>query len=758
MAEIIDSKSVIVSIKTDIEDLKKGTGEAEKVVKGVDDVAKKTKESLKKAKDGSKELTDELNKLKDKIKNELGPAGEIITKISGAFGRVLTSAKSAALGVRGFAIALISTGIGAIVVGLGALVAAFISTERGSKAVQKQIERLRVIFDSLLGGLQDLSFKAVDLFKKLFSDPQEALKELGGLIKTELLERFDALKQIAPALGLIFSGKLRQGFAALANVAGKVAFGIDDVTGKLNEAVGVADKLTVAKNKLELQEQRLRLEVARLSRAYQDAREDALQVGAGQLEDIEKQIAANNRARDLRAQIAAKEIESERTRLQVIRLQNSTSDTSIAQKKEEIDVLARIEELQSAARRENEERLTKDIELRGKIVSLIRLQRALELSAPEAIRTDLLLVLERQIQTLQGELQKAIVQGNEKAVDEAIKAIQKVEEEILRFKLSIGDKSAVEQFLEIREDRRAKIESDIQSTFARISATIKAADEKRREEEKTAEAQAAEDRIANINKIKAAATGAIDSLSQLNQAQVDQLNNALQFQSERVSRFEELAKTGSARQVIIEEERLQKLEEARARAVEKQKRLADAQILINQAITISESVKAIATAFGTAGPLGIIAGIATSAALGIALASAASSVSGLFGSLPAFAKGTEVLDGKGTGTSDSILARLSKGERVTDAATNKKVNSVAKGVFPNKLLPDAVRAYMSTPEISAAMGALASTTERGFRELLEEQKQTRIALQRLKVTTAVKNGEIATIVSSFNNREAWRRI
>jgi hypothetical protein len=754
MAEIIDRKSVITSFEADTKGLEKGAADSKKLVNSVQDVSAKTNTALKTASANVKQLANEQLKLGQTMQSALGPIGPVVTQIGGAFLGVISSIKKATISVRLFTAALITTGIGAIVVGLGALVAAFLSTERGGDALEKQITRVKVVFDSLLGGLQELSFKAVDFFKKLFEDPQEAIKDLGNLIKTELIERFEALKLIGPALALIFSGNLRIGFEALANAAGKVAFGVDNMTGKFQAAITTADALFEASEKLEEQEKRLALEVARLGSAYQDAREQATDIELGAV----RQLEASQRARALNLQIAQKQIEVEKTKLQIQKLQNSTSDTSTKLQQQELDTQARIESLQNGARRENERFLRREAGLRKQIVDEIQKAREFELSAPESIRTDLLLTLERQVQALQGELQKSIVQGNEKAVNEAIKAIKKVEEEILAFKVSIGDKSAVEQFLEIRADRKAKIESDIQATFARISATIAAADEKRIAEAKESDDEATQERLANIAKIKAAAVGAIDSLAQLNQAQVDQLNNALQFQSERVSRFEELAKTGSARQVIIEEDRLQKLEEARAKAVEKQKRLADAQILINQAITISESVKAIATAFGTAGPLGIVAGIATSAALALSLAATASSVSGLFGSLPAFAKGTEVLNGKGTGTSDSILARLSKGERVTDAATNKKVNSVARGVFPNKLLPDAVRAYMSTPEIGAAMAGLASTTERGFRELLEEQKQTRIALQRLKVTTAVKNGEIATIVSSYNRGESWRRI
>ena len=51
--------------------------------------------------------------------------------------------------------------------------------------------------------------------------------------------------------------------------------------------------------------------------------------------------------------------------------------------------------------------------------------------------------------------------------------------------------------------------------------------------------------------------------------------------------------------------------------------------------------------------------------------------------IPGFKAGTEFVDGKGTGTSDSIPAMLSKGERVVPADINKRLISI-----PNSELPD----------------------------------------------------------------------
>jgi hypothetical protein len=56
--------------------------------------------------------------------------------------------------------------------------------------------------------------------------------------------------------------------------------------------------------------------------------------------------------------------------------------------------------------------------------------------------------------------------------------------------------------------------------------------------------------------------------------------------------------------------------------------------------------------------------------------------------MPKFAEGTEYVNGAGTAKSDSIHAKLSKGERVVDAFTNEKLKGIS-----NKELPKAVSWY-----------------------------------------------------------------
>lgn len=106
---------------------------------------------------------------------------------------VATTGSSNALKL--FKIALISTGIGAIVVALGSLIAAFASTQRGSDAISKALRPLKEIFATLVGFLQNKALAIFDQLKKAIDNPKQAFSDLLDFIKTNVTNRFNGLIQ-----------------------------------------------------------------------------------------------------------------------------------------------------------------------------------------------------------------------------------------------------------------------------------------------------------------------------------------------------------------------------------------------------------------------------------------------------------------------------------------------------------------------------------------------------------------------------------
>ena len=152
--------------------------------------------------------------------------------------------------------------------------------------------------------------------------------------------------------------------------------------------------------------------------------------------------------------------------------------------------------------------------------------------------------------------------------------------------------------------------------------------------------------------------------------------SALNAQKEKELSNKNLTDAQKAR---IEERYQRQIAALKTRQAQQEKQAAIIQATINGALAITNIL---ATMPG--GPLNpatiaslVIAGVTT--ATNIALIASQK--------IPKFAKGTEYVNGAGTGTSDSIPAMLSKGERVVDAKTNKMLKGIPNSMLPELLVP-----------------------------------------------------------------------
>lgn len=149
---------------------------------------------------------------------------------------------------------------------------------------------------------------------------------------------------------------------------------------------------------------------------------------------------------------------------------------------------------------------------------------------------------------------------------------------------------------------------------------------------------------------------AISIFNVITDRRIENLDAEIQAQENRLDRALELAKLGNEEALQLEQERLDNLLEERQRAVEQQRTL--------DAISFASS-SAVALAEALSGPFGIaqfFTVLSLLAGIGAQVASISTSVG--------FYEGTEEVQGKGG--KDQIHARLTKGERVVTADTNKK--------------------------------------------------------------------------------------
>jgi len=196
-------------------------------------------------------------------------------------------------------------------------------------------------------------------------------------------------------------------------------------------------------------------------------------------------------------------------------------------------------------------------------------------------------------------------------------------------------------------------------------------------------------------------TGVSDSVfSVLNaqvQAYISGLDKAIDKSKSALDEIRSNSEDYNARQLEIEKERLDKLEAERARAVEREKNLAQVQIAINAAIAVS---KAAVEGAGFASAVTIALTLASLVA-GLAQARVAAG--------NAFYEGVEYLErGNNKPGRDTIPAMLNEGERVITTDTNNKYWDVLSAVHNNRIPADVLNTFAKAYQqggIKNALGA-----------------------------------------------------
>jgi hypothetical protein len=271
----------------------------------------------------------------EKTDTAVGGLTNQLDKMSGGaitgFRNFTAGIKTGVTGLKSFKVALAATGIGLLVVAIASLVSYFQSTKEGA-------EKLRVIM-STLGAVVDVIRDRVSKMGKILfeaiSNPQETIKNLGKLIKENLMNRFEGMLELIPAVGkaisLALKGKFSEAGKVATDAAGKVFLGVESVTdavGKAGEAIAdltdeikkeaqAAADLQRALNKLKDEERDFIKQRAETNKQIAEARllaeDDTLAV--------EERIEALQRAVNLEQQTVARQIELAEERARVAREQ-----------------------------------------------------------------------------------------------------------------------------------------------------------------------------------------------------------------------------------------------------------------------------------------------------------------------------------------------------------------------------------------------------------------------------------------------------
>ena len=160
----------------------------EKVIKivvdkeGADKSVKQLDSSLKNTEKSTSKLTNELDKM----------SGGAVSGFKG----LKNGISSAVNGFKSLRVAIIGTGIGALIIGILAVKEAFTSSEEG----QNKFAKLMGVIGSITGNLSDILSNLGMKIINAFENPRQAVQSFGNLIKDNIVNRFNGLLEFIPQL------------------------------------------------------------------------------------------------------------------------------------------------------------------------------------------------------------------------------------------------------------------------------------------------------------------------------------------------------------------------------------------------------------------------------------------------------------------------------------------------------------------------------------------------------------------------------
>jgi hypothetical protein len=350
-----------------------------------------------------------------------------------------TGGLSAAMNV--LRLALIATGIGAIVVAFGALAAAILSTQKGTDALNMAMTQIGAVFKATLGVAQELGFKLIEVF----SSPKQAISDLIDFLQQNLVNRLNGFK-------VALDGILERDTKKLTDGILQIGTGITNLTDKAQDFANKTGKFF--KDNLSIGEQIAKLnkeiQVTEIDlnkqRAIAQARENELlliarntNLSAKERKAAVDEIIANTE------KLTKIEEDLQNKKIKALQLEQSLNDTGDKQKQELADLEAELINIQQQGQRKR-----------------IELQRTLNSVQKEQIND-----LKKTIPLVEKQLEG--FDEFEKRITKIEKAADKAREEMLKFLSTIYEP---EEFFEEDQDVFDKILSNFDKFKAGVIDSI----------------------------------------------------------------------------------------------------------------------------------------------------------------------------------------------------------------------------------------------------------------------------------------------
>ena len=439
--------------------------------KKINDKIKETKERLKDEKVALNDVKKEQQKanqvLKEATDNQAEYSGALSLvdgQLGGVIGKVTGMTQAIGGATKGFnamRIAIIGTGIGALIIALTSLTAAFTGSEEG----QNKFAKIMGVIGVLTGNLVDLFADLGEKIIWVFEEPQQAISDLKDAIKENIQNRIESLIDTFGFLGSAIKKVFQRDFSGAMEDAKKAGSSyIDTMTG-VKDTIGKAGKAVKDFTKEQIREANAAAKVADM-RAKADKIERNLIVERSKLES---EIAL------LRLKSREEEKYTAEERKQALLDAQKLEDSLLDKETEYLELRrdAQIEENKFS--RSNKENLTKEAEA----IAAVNRQVAARANTARQVQREVN-TISKQIQAQNKAEANRIKAENEAKIKEAatneenrIKAIRAITE---KYKLE-DDVTEIEA-LEIEKGKRLQELEDLEAHWIQKAAIAKFYDDK----------------------------------------------------------------------------------------------------------------------------------------------------------------------------------------------------------------------------------------------------------------------------------------
>ena len=493
-----------------IDDLEKETRNLEKTLNStsktnlaarqkLNDKIKQTKERLKDEKIALKDLNKDRKAANETLKQSTedaadysGVLGMIDAKTGGLISgitRMTTSLKGATKGLKLMKIAIIGTGIGALLIAITALGAAFTGSEEG----QNKFAKIMAVIGALTGNIVDLFADLGESIISAFENPKEALNSFIKLIKDNLITRFEGLLNLIPSIGKavdqLFKGNFSEAGKIAADAVGKVTLGVDSITDSVTKATEAVKGFV----KEQVEEGKAAASVADM-RAKADKIERDLIVKRSKLESEVALLRLKSRQEEEFTATERKAALLEAQKLEEQLLEDQT---------EYLTLRRDAQVLENTFSRSNKENLDKEAE------AIAAVNRQI------ASRANTARQVQREVNTIQGQIETeqkaadAIVKADAKAIADFKKGLIEVDknDKLAAIEKEKADRVLALEDLKVSEAQKNDLLLEIDAAY---NAKKEVLDEEAADKEEKAAKEAA-DELVKIEKDKAAQKAAIQA-------------------------------------------------------------------------------------------------------------------------------------------------------------------------------------------------------------------------------------------------------